>query len=141
MPWKHGMYAVAGYSAHKRAIKACGGNAQDLAVGMLEGPLTGTGYPYGDNKKGDAANFGIFKQNWWMIRQSRSEWSHLGPNDYNTGKVLNTDVCMDVATLHKSQQHFGMDKWFTFHRAGSSGHPTDKTVVQYRYSIELIFKN
>lgn len=30
--------------------------------------------PEGDGKTGDATNFGIFKQNWMMLRQSASEF-------------------------------------------------------------------
>lgn len=92
-------------------------------------------YPYGDNKAGDSANFGIFKQNWAMIRMARPEWNHLRANDYNTGAALNRDVCLDVSTLHKSQQRLGMDRWFAEHRAGASAKASDQIVKDYRYFI------
>ena len=133
IPFKHGEMTIAGYGQKKRAVLACGGNALDLAVGMLEGPMSGTGYPYGDRKTGDAANFGMFKQNWEMIRKARPEWSKLTAKDSNTGAALNTNVCLDVSTLHRSQQRLGLDMWFAGHRAGASGKPTDKTVKDYRY--------
>jgi len=135
--FKNGTETIAGYGDKKKKVTAAGGNALDLAVGMLEGPLD-TSYPYGDNKQGDAANFGIFKQNWEMIRKARSEWSSLTANDYKTGEKLNKDLNLDVDTLHKSQKRLGMDLWYAGHRAGSSGKTTDQTVKDYRAAVEWI---
>jgi len=63
-------HTVSGLSARKKAITAAGGETLDLAVAMLENEDMKADYTYGDGKKDDSANFGVFKQNWYMIRNS-----------------------------------------------------------------------
>src|SRR5689334_2862118 len=56
-----GHYMVPGLGARKQAVLSNGGNVLDLAVAMLETEtMRASSYAYGDGKKGDAANFGIF---------------------------------------------------------------------------------
>ena len=66
-------YPVDGLSKRKEALLAASGDLLDLAVAMQEIETMRASphkdYPYGDCKDGDAANFGIFRQNWWMIRK------------------------------------------------------------------------
>src|ERR1700691_527795 len=65
----------------KWAIKnATGGDTLALAIAMLETSDLRSNYPFGDvtadkppvPKTGDAANFGIYKMNWYMIQQLSS---------------------------------------------------------------------
>lgn len=66
----------------KAAIQAAGGGTLLLAIAMLEDShleaRPHADYPFGDKypdgapKTGDAANFGIYKMNWFMIRQCLS---------------------------------------------------------------------
>jgi hypothetical protein len=65
---------VSSLGSRKQAVTRAGGNVQDLAIAMLETDNMQTNYPYGDNKSGDAANFGIFKQNWFMLRNACSRF-------------------------------------------------------------------
>jgi hypothetical protein len=117
-----GSEEVHGLHGHKQAILEAGGNVLDLAVAMLETRRMKANYPYGDGKTGDAANFGIFKQNWLMIRSSVSQYAGLGADDYRTGSVLNHDLRWDIHVLHASQGHYGLDRlWFAGHRGGQSG--------------------
>ena len=64
-----GVYQVSGLGSNKQKVTSCGGNTLDLAIAMLETEDMSTNYAYGDNKSYDAANFGIFKQNWGMLRE------------------------------------------------------------------------
>lgn len=57
-----GVYQVNGLGARKQAVRNAGGNVLDLAIAMMETEGMTTNYAYGDNKSGDSANFGIFKQ-------------------------------------------------------------------------------
>lgn len=47
-----------------------------------------TDYLYGDGKSGDATNFGIFKQNWMMLRTSASEFQGQSAEQVSNGAVL-----------------------------------------------------
>jgi hypothetical protein len=85
-----GSYAVPGLGARKGQVLAAGGTTLDLAIAMLETENMGTDYDYGDNKDFDAANFGIFKQNWYMLRQCASGAGFVGqsPEEWNNGALL-----------------------------------------------------
>jgi hypothetical protein len=82
------------------------------------------GCPYcanGDNKAGDAANFGIFKQNWFMLRAACDQFRGQSTSQWNNGAALNSNLSADVSCLHQSQNHYGIDRWFGGHRNGETG--------------------
>jgi len=83
-----GSYTVPGLGSRKQAVTSAGGTSLDLAVAMLETDGMTTDYAYGDNKSGDSANFGIFKQNWGMLRECASRFRGQPNYDYNNGNVL-----------------------------------------------------
>lgn len=85
-----GNYQVDGLGSRKGEVLAAGGTTLDLAIAMLESENMGTDYAYGDNKQDDAANFGIFKQNWYMLRQCASSAGFVGQStaDWNNGALL-----------------------------------------------------
>src|SRR5690348_2425154 len=91
-----GHYVVPGLGARKQAVLSNGGNVLDLAVAMLETETMQADYRYGDGKKGDAANFGIFKQNWFMLRTSCSQFQGQVTSQYNDGAVLNSNFGADI---------------------------------------------
>jgi hypothetical protein len=45
-------------------------------------------YVYGDGKSGDATNFGIFKQNWMMLRTSARDFLGQSAEQVSNGAVL-----------------------------------------------------
>lgn len=47
-------------------------------------------YPYGDGKTYDAANFGLFKQNWGMLRVCAYRYGLAGESaaQWNDGALL-----------------------------------------------------
>jgi hypothetical protein len=151
-PWKRrrGSEQVPGLGARKRALQALGGTVLDLAVALLETREMVADYPFGDvdpcgcPKTDDAANFGIFKQNWLMIRLSWEPYARLGPRDYRTGSALNDDLALDVQVLHASQQRYGLDGldglWFAGHRNGATGlaKPSTGDIRRYREAVEWI---
>ncbi|KAF4963275.1 hypothetical protein F66182_18134, partial [Fusarium sp. NRRL 66182] len=119
-----GSETVSGIGAHKTAILNAGGNTLDLAIAMLEIKTMNTAdYPYGDGKTYDAANFGLFKQNWGMLRECAYRYGFKGQsqNDWNNGARLNSDVYDDVASRWDCQEYYGYDKWFGGHRDGATG--------------------
>jgi hypothetical protein len=153
--WKQrrGSEQVPGLGARKRALQDLGGTVLDLAVALLETREMVADYPFGDvdpcgcPKIDDAANFGIFKQNWLMIRSSWAPYAHLGPRDYRTGAALNDDLALDVQVLHASQQHFASQQhsgsnrlWFAGHRNGATGlaKPFTGDIRRYREAVEWI---
>jgi hypothetical protein len=55
--------------ATKQIIQSNQGGTLALAIAMLENATLSADYPFGDRKVGWAANFGVFKMNWYMICQ------------------------------------------------------------------------
>ncbi|CRG90978.1 hypothetical protein PISL3812_08026 [Talaromyces islandicus] len=138
-----GSYTVNGLSAHKSAILNAGGNTLDLAIAMLEIETMNTAdYTYGDGKIYDSANFGMFKQNWGMLRECAYRYGFEGQseNDWNNGAKLNSDVYADVASRWDCQEYYGYDKWFAGHRDGSSGlaNPYTQDITSYKNAVEWI---
>jgi hypothetical protein len=145
-----GSERIRGLGARKQAVLNNGGAVFDLAVAMLETKTMTADYPSGDvypgpdkkSKTGDAANFGIFKQNWFMIRQAYKEFvkEKLGPGDYHRGFVLNTNLGLDIKVLHASQVYWTLDRWFAGHRNGPSGleNPDTADIKRYRDAVYWI---
>lgn len=135
-----GTEQVNGLGDRKKQLLGAGANQLDLAVAMLETNDLRAGYAYGDNKRDDAANFGIFKQNWGMIRASCGQFAGKRESDWNAGAVLNNNLAADIACLHASQRHYGLDRWFAGHRNGSSGlaNPNTPDIRAYQVAIRWI---
>jgi len=135
-----GSYTVSGLGTRKRAITSAGGDALDLAIAMLETENMGTNYPYGDNKSGDAANFGVFKQNWHMLRNACSRFQGQAAGSYNNGAVLNSNLSADVQCANQVQGYYGIDRWFAGHRNGETGlnNPNTADIQRYRTAVYWI---
>jgi hypothetical protein len=135
-----GSYAISGLGARKVQVRNAGANVLDLAVAMLETDNMGTNYPYGDRKTGDAANFGIFKQNWGMLRVACSRFKGQSASSWNNGAALNSNLAADIQCLHESQKYYGINKWFAGHRNGSSGlaNPNTSDIAAYRNGVYWI---
>jgi hypothetical protein len=123
------MYMVKGLGKRKKLLIQSGGNLFDMAVAMLETEnmlaIPSANYPFGDKypnghlKTGDAANFGIFKQNWGMIKAAWFPWRTA---NWRSGAVLNYDLAKDIQILHECIRHFiPKDHWFAGHRYGTTG--------------------
>ncbi|KAK4870408.1 hypothetical protein LT330_004756 [Penicillium expansum] len=140
-----GHYTVSGLGWHKKAILDAGGNTLDLAIAMLEIEDMNTGhYPYGDAKTYDAANFGLFKQNWGQLRVCASRYGFVGKSEsqWNDGAILNNNVYADVASRWDCQNYYGYDKWFAGHRNGASGlnNPYTQDIQNYKSAVQWIQK-
>ncbi len=68
--------------------------------------LMKTDYNYGDGKSFDLLNSSACKQNWCMQRQCHAAWKSLGPNDHNTGALLNSDRATDVKVYSECHNFF-----------------------------------
>lgn len=116
-----GSQIIPGLGLRKQEVLAAGGDTLDLAIAMLETNDMSTNYIFGDGKVQDAANFGIFKQNWGMIRACSPQFGGLGAEDFNTGAALNDDLRQDIQALNACQELFGLERWFGGHRNGATG--------------------
>lgn len=102
-----GTETVSGLGARKQEVTGAGGNTRDLAIAMLETKTMTTDYTYGifetlsvclictlnneftgDGKTGDSTNFGIFKQNWYMLRHSASDFLGKTAAQVDEGAIL-----------------------------------------------------
>ncbi|KAI8332464.1 hypothetical protein BC941DRAFT_462916 [Chlamydoabsidia padenii] len=135
-----GNYTIPNYGLRKQAVLANGGGTLELAIGMLETDDMGTDYPYGDNKSGDSANFGIFKQNWYMLRSATQEFKGQTQDDWNNGAVLNKDLKSDITCRQEAQKFYGTDVWFGGHRDGETGlnNPNTQDINNYKNAVYWI---
>ncbi|KAL3445013.1 hypothetical protein BJX65DRAFT_310380 [Aspergillus insuetus] len=137
-----GSYTVSGLGSRKQAILNAGGNTLDLAIAMLETETMTTGYTYGDAKTYDAANFGLFKQNWGMLRVCATRYGLAGQSEaqWNNGAILNSNVYADVASRWDCQGYYGVDLWFAGHRNGASGlsNPNTDDINKYKSAVYWI---
>ncbi|KAL3476537.1 hypothetical protein BJX99DRAFT_227626 [Aspergillus californicus] len=116
-----GTETVDGLGARKQEVVNAGGNTRDLAIAMLETKKMATDYIYGDGKTGDGTNFGIFKQNWFILRHSASEFLGQTVDQVDNGAILNSDLAKDIQARHDGEEHYGFETWFSGHRNGESG--------------------
>ncbi|KAB8071212.1 hypothetical protein BDV29DRAFT_193448 [Aspergillus leporis] len=137
---KRGTEQINGLGARKQQVVAAGGNTRDLAIAMLETTNMGADYTYGDGKTGDATNFGIFKQNWYMLRNSAAEFLGQSVSDVSNGAILNSDLLKDIKARHDGETKFGFDTWFAGHRNGESGvnNPYTADINRYRDAVNWI---
>ena len=135
-----GSYSISGLGQRKQQILNSGGNTLDLAIAMLETDNMTTNYAYGDNKTYDAANFGIFKQNWHMLRNACSRFQGQSVDSWNNGAALNSDLSADIACRHQAQNHYGEYNWFAGHRNGETGlnNPSTGDIDKYRTAVYWI---
>ncbi|KAF8655506.1 hypothetical protein AX16_003035 [Volvariella volvacea WC 439] len=135
-----GSYTISGLGNRKRQLISCGAQPLDMAIAMLETERMTTDYTYGDGKTYDSANFGVFKQNWGMLRQSTSRYRGKSQNDWNQGAELNSNLCLDIQLRKESQAYFGETLWFAGHRNGASGlaNPNTADIQRYKDAIYWI---
>ncbi len=135
-----GSYTISGLGARKQQVLHAGANTLDLAVAMLETNTIQANYTYGDGKTGDSANFGIFKQNWYMLRTSVPQYESYGSGSWNAGAALNSNLSWDIQCLHDGENHYGIYKWFAGHRDGQSGlnNPGTTDINNYRTAVYWI---
>jgi hypothetical protein len=156
-----GAYSVTGLGARKQQVLAAGASVLDLSVAMEEtATMQTSAYPYtasvsansarirnpykfsphGDNKTGDSINFGIFKQNWSMLRTACAQFKGQSAANYNNGAVLNSNLKQDVSCANQAQGHYGTSQWFAGQRAGATGlkNPNTADINTYKSAIYWI---
>ncbi|KAJ5782118.1 hypothetical protein N7457_003892 [Penicillium paradoxum] len=135
-----GTEIIAGLGARKQEVVNAGGNTRDLAIAMLETTTMTTDYTYGDGKTGDATNFGIFKQNWFILRHSASQFLGKSLGQVDEGAVLNWDLAKDIQARHEGENHYGYEVWFSGHRNGETGinNPNTDDINAYINAIAWI---
>ncbi|RII07894.1 hypothetical protein CUC08_Gglean008872 [Alternaria sp. MG1] len=135
-----GSYTISGLGSRKRQVTAAGASSLNLAIAMLETERMDTNYAYGDNKQNDAANFGIFKQNWGMLRVCCSRFKGQSQSSWNNGAVLNSNLNADVQCLNECQSYYGQNKWIAGHRNGETGlnNPNTQDIRNYIDGVKYI---
>jgi hypothetical protein len=120
-----GSYTVPSLGKRKRQIMRHGGQVLGLTTAMLETDTLTTNYTDDDGKSGDSANFGIFKQNGFMLRIFTAEFKHQTAVDYKQGTILNKKLMKDIKARQESEKHYSTGKWFGGYRNGETGlnHP------------------
>ncbi|KAH7082493.1 hypothetical protein FB567DRAFT_475021 [Paraphoma chrysanthemicola] len=135
-----GSYTISGLGQRKRQVTAAGANSFNLAIAMLETERMDTNYAYGDNKQNDSANFGIFKQNWGLLRECCSRFKGQAQSQWNNGAVLNSNLNADVQCLNECQSYYGRDRWLAGHRNGATGlaNPNTQDIRNYINGVSYI---
>ncbi|RCH92548.1 hypothetical protein CU098_010193 [Rhizopus stolonifer] len=112
----------------------------NYTISGLETNTLTADYTYGDGKSSDSANFGIFKQNWFMLRTSTLLFKRYTTAQYNDGAILNTNLTQDIKTRHESESYYGTDVWFAGHRNGESSvnDPDTQDIANYRAGVAWI---
>ncbi|KAL6230949.1 hypothetical protein BDW75DRAFT_233999 [Aspergillus navahoensis] len=111
-------------------------------LGQRKQAILNAGGIYGDGKTYDAANFGLFKQNWGMLRVCASRYGFAGQSqgDWNNGALLKTSLTVlvltsgPVASRWDCQNYYGLDVWFSGHRNGATGlsNPYTEDITNYK---------
>lgn len=136
-----GSYTVSGLGGRKQQVLGAGASVLDLAVAMLEtDTMQASSYAYGDGKTADSANFGIFKQNWYMLRTSCGQFQGQTTSEWNNGAVLNSNLSEDLACINQGQGHYGISLWFAGHRDGQTGlgNPNTADINNYKTAVYWI---
>ncbi len=135
-----GSYSIPGLGVRKQEVLKAGASTLDLAVAMLETNTMQADYIAGDGKTGDAANMGIFKQAWYMIRSACSRFRGLMPNEYAAGAILNSTLNADVMCINESQRYYGLATWFAGERYGQTGmgQPNTPDITMYKTAVYWI---
>lgn len=119
-------YTVSGLGNRKQEVLNAGASTLQLAIAMLETDhMQPT--PNADNKVADAANWGIFNQNWYMLRTTTTEFNGMSEFDWRRGARLNYDLGEDIKALTDSMNYAGQDLWFRGQRDGQTGYTTRDT--------------
>jgi hypothetical protein len=146
---------IPGFAERKQAIAVAGGDRRFLASAMMETATLTTDYPFGDvapgpdnrvgtgddvPKTGGAANFGITKMNWTMIRQCHPAYAGLNDGDFRRGAELNMSLELDIQVYDECRAFFG-DLWFGGHRNGVAGlnDPNTADIRAFQGGVEWIF--
>jgi hypothetical protein len=147
---------IPGFADRKQAIADAGGDRRFLASAMMETATLTAEYPFGDvfpgpdntvgtgddiPKTGGAANFGITKMNWTMMRQCHPAYAGLNDGDYLRGAEINTDLSLDIQVYDECRAFFG-DRWFGGHRNGTPGlnNPNTPDIRAFQGAVEWIFE-
>lgn len=117
-PTQCGSYTISNYHNNKNAALSAGANSAEFAIGMLETDSMSSNYTYGDGKSGDAANFGFMKNNWYMYRQSVSNFRGQSSSQYNNGAIANGNYGNAVSFCNQCISHFGWTSFWEVQRGG-----------------------
>jgi hypothetical protein len=135
-----GSYSIPGLGTRKQQVLKAGAGTLNLAVAMLETDTMQANYIAGDGKTGDAANYGIFKQDWYMLRNACSRFSGRLASQYTSGAILSSTLSADVLCVNQSQRYYGLTAWFAGERNGQTGisHPNTPDIAMYKTAVYWI---
>ncbi|KAL8650362.1 MAG: hypothetical protein Q9210_003867 [Variospora velana] len=108
-----------GTSSAKQRLLSFSAQPIDMAIAMLENGCAFTAaYPAGNNKLDDAAELGVYRNNWHMIRTycepfkgaSAGEWLTRGQELHNDVRIA-TDCQRQLWDTLGPEQYFGLQRF------------------------------
>ncbi|KAL8986896.1 MAG: hypothetical protein Q9177_003852 [Variospora cf. flavescens] len=133
-----------GASSAKQKLLSFGAQPIDMAVAMLENGCAFTAaYSAGNNKQDDAAELGVYRNNWHMIRTycepfkgaSAGEW-------FNRGQELHNDVQIATACQRQLWDALGPDQYFSLQRGGLGNMGAGSHYKEYVYKyLDFLNRN
>lgn len=133
-------YFVQGLGKRKGELIEHGATDTDLSIALLESEHL-TPAINADGKTGDSANWGVFNQNWYMLRTTTSYFAGLKMEDWKRGEELNTDLALDITCLHESMAAVGEENFMKGQRNGQTGIQTNSMsddIQNYYHAILAI---
>ncbi|KAL8670209.1 MAG: hypothetical protein Q9168_005242 [Polycauliona sp. 1 TL-2023] len=110
-----------GTAAAKQALLDAGAQPMDIAIAMLENGCAFTGaFSIGNNKVGDAAELGVYRNNWYMLRQNCDHFAGAGPDEWESrGQEVHGDVTIATECQRQLFSKLGETTFFGLQRGGT----------------------
>ncbi|KAL8834904.1 MAG: hypothetical protein Q9170_003546 [Blastenia crenularia] len=107
-------------SAAKQALVGFGAQSVDIAIAMLENGCAFTAaFSVGNNKVNDAAEIGVYRNNWYMLRTYCDHFKGAAPEDWmNLGQQAHNDVGIATQCQRQLFDTLGPDQFFSLQRGG-----------------------
>ncbi|KAI4171645.1 MAG: hypothetical protein LQ343_004123 [Gyalolechia ehrenbergii] len=109
-------------SAAKEALLKAGAQSVDIAIAMLENGCAFTAdFSAGNNKVNDAAELGVYRNNWHMLRTYCDHFKNTTAADWlKVGSQVHNDVGIATKCQRQLWDTLGETKFFGLQRGGVS---------------------
>ncbi|KAG7009434.1 hypothetical protein G7Y79_00002g005490 [Physcia stellaris] len=120
-------------SAGKQTLINAGAQQLDIAIAMLENGCAFTAaYAPGNSKSDDAAELGVYRNNWHMLRTYCDRFKGAGPGDWlGLGSQLHNDVGIATQCQRQLFDTLGADQYYALQRGGTGNPGAGSEYGQY----------